>query len=137
MNGATTEPCARISRPPISTVTMMIGSSQNLRRSPRNLHIWTTTSIPPPWGSSEQVAEAVYGRAGRLAALPVGRRRRLVAPGERIAPERAHQKRHRREDDEEDDAHDDRAHHLVQQLAEFHPGALERRQQLGTQHRDQ
>src|SRR5688500_20195570 len=45
MNGATTEPCASTSRPPMTTVTMMIGSSQYLRRAPRNRHIWIAKSI--------------------------------------------------------------------------------------------
>src|SRR5919204_1916047 len=103
MNGATTEPWARIKRPPISTVTMMIGSSQNLRRAPRNLHIWITTSMF--LSSSERIAEAVFRGTGRVAALPVRRGGALVAARERIASRRAHEERHGREDAEEDDSH--------------------------------
>src|SRR3954465_2649858 len=104
MNGATTEPCARISSPPMSTVTMMIGSSQNLRREPRNLHIWKTMSIAI---SLERVREAVVGRPRRIAPLPVRRRGRVDGPVERVAAGEAHDQRDRREDDEEDDGHDD------------------------------
>src|SRR5262245_20944564 len=122
MNGATTEPWARISSPPMSTVTMMIGSSQNLRRAPRNLHIWRTKSIAAL--SLEQVLEAVFRRPGRIAPLPVRRRRRLVAPGERVAAREPHEEGDRREDAEEDDAHHHRAHDSVEELAELHPAVL-------------
>src|SRR5438067_10214622 len=102
MNGATTEPWARTRSPPINTVTMMIGSSQNLRRAPRNFHIWNTRSM----GTSEEIGEAVVGRSRRVAALPVRRCGRVVAAIERIAPGEPHHDRNRREDGEENDAHD-------------------------------
>src|SRR5215210_1108398 len=115
MNGATTEPCASARSPPRSTLTRMIGSSQNLRRTPRNRHIWNTKSIRL---SLEKVPEAVVVRTGRVAALPVGRRGGLEAAGHRVAADGAHDQRGGREHAKENDAHHHRAHHVVQELAE-------------------
>src|SRR5258706_15458803 len=133
MKGPTTAPCARIKSPPMSTVTMMIGSSQNLRSAPRNLHIWKTISIA---FSLEKVLEAVVGRARGLAPFPVRRRRRVEAARQRVALREAHDERHRREHAEEDDPHHDRAHHAVEKLAELHPGVLERREPVRARQRD-
>src|SRR5918994_5628625 len=100
MNGATTEPCASIRSPPSSTVTTMIGSSQNLRRAPRKRHIWTTKSIC--LSLLEHVAEAVVSRPRRVAPDPVARQPGVEAPGHRVAAEGAHHHRHGREQAEED-----------------------------------
>src|SRR6185503_15596562 len=100
MNGATTEPCASTSSPPSSTVTTMIGSSQNLRRAPRKRHICITKSIAR--SLSEHVLEAVVRRPGRVAVHPVGGSRGLPAPLHRVAPGLAHEVADRGEDGEED-----------------------------------
>src|SRR4051794_25639187 len=109
MNGATTEPCARTSKPPSTTVMTMMGSSQNLRREPRNCQICITKSIS---NLLEHVPIAVVRRSGRGAVDPVARLRRLEAPAHRIAPQGPHHHADRRENCEEDDAQHERAHHF-------------------------
>src|SRR6185295_3847184 len=126
MKGATTEPFASTSSPPSSTLTNMIGSIQNFRRAPRKRHICVTNSIVV-W-LLEHVAETVVGRPGRGAAFPVARALRLEAPLHGVAAEGAHRDPDRRENDEENQPHHHRADHVVHQLAELHPGALERRE---------
>src|SRR5436190_15266783 len=103
MNGATTEPCASTSRPPSTTEMTMIGSSQYLRRAPRNCHICITKSMGRNLSCLEHVAVAVVGRARRLARHPVARLAGLEAPAHRVAAEGAHQHGDRGEDGEEDD----------------------------------
>src|SRR4051812_20725145 len=108
MNGATTEPCASTSRPPSTTEMTMMGSSQYLRRAPRNCHICITKSI---FDLLEHVPVAVLRRSRRLALDPVARRSRREAPAHRVAPEGAHQEPHRGENREEDHPEHERAHH--------------------------
>src|SRR3981189_1811155 len=128
MNGATTEPWASTSRPPRTTLMMMMGSSQYLRRAPRKCHICVTKSI---FRLLEHVPVAVVRRSRRIAFDPVARLRRLEAPAHRVASERAHQQSYRREYGKEDHAEHDRANHAPQQLAQLHPGAVERREPCG------
>src|SRR5258706_9146724 len=118
MKGPTTAPCARIKSPPMSTVTMMIGSSQNLRSAPRNLHIWKTISIA---FSLEKVLEAVVGRARGLAPFPVRRRRRVEAARQRVALREAHDQRHQREHAVEDAPHHHQAHPADDELDDLPP----------------
>src|SRR5688572_28104046 len=123
MKGATAEPCASTSKPPSSTLTTMIGNSQNLRRASRKRHIWTTKSIFSTL--LEHVAEAVFARAGRLARHPVAAPPRLEAAVHGVAAGEAHDDAHRREHGEEDQPQHHRADDAVEERAEAHPGAVE------------
>ena len=39
MKGAMTDPCAKINKPPNSTITIMMGASQSFLRARKNAHI--------------------------------------------------------------------------------------------------
>src|SRR5687767_5279537 len=134
MNGATTEPCASTSSPPRTTVMVMMGSSQYLRRAPRKRHIWTTKSMRT---SLEHVFEAAVGGSRRVAVDPVGLPLRLEAPRQRIPPGRAHDPGGRGEDAEINDPEHHGAHEAVQERTEGHPGAVERREPLRARQGDQ
>src|SRR5688572_18279952 len=113
MNGATAEPCASTSRPPSTTLMTMIGSSQYLRRAPRNFHICTTRSIAC---LLEHVPVAVVRRARRIAFDPVARRGGVPLAAHRVAAEQAHHHpeggEHAEENHPQHDGADDAAHQL-------------------------
>src|SRR3546814_11465567 len=91
MNGATAEPWVSTTRPPNSTITSSIGSSQNFLRIRRNRHSSARKDI----GVSELIG---HGRAGvglGVARDPVAGGVGLEAPVQRILAEQPQQQRRR------------------------------------------
>src|SRR5829696_7063983 len=82
MKGATAEPCARTSSPPMPSSTIMIGSIQNFLRSDMK----PQKSIRKVMGSSSVRAAHANGRFGfgRLTDDPVTLRLRLEAEREQL-----------------------------------------------------
>ena len=111
MNGAIAEPCARTSSPPSSSITMMMGSSQNFLRARRKRH----SSLQKGHGrdSVRTGSAARPARARRLALDPVGPGFRLESALHRVPARQAHHHADRRDDDEEHDAEHDRADDAV------------------------
>src|SRR5688500_565998 len=126
MNGATAEPWARTSRPPSTTLITMIGSSQNLRRAPRNFHIWTTKSMGRYL--LVHVPETVVGRTGRVALHPIALGGGVELARHGVAPDDPHHHAGGGKDAEKDHPENDRADDGIHERAELHPGAVERRQ---------
>src|SRR3546814_10513698 len=93
MNGATADPWVSTTRPPNSTITSSIGSSQNFLRIRRNRHSSARKDI----GVSELIG---HGRAGvglAVARNPVAGGLGIEAPVQRILAEQPQQQRRRGE----------------------------------------
>src|SRR6516164_4752729 len=113
MNGATAEIWLNTTRPPSSSITSMMGSSQYFLRTLRKAHSSIRTDIGAP--RSEHVLQALRLRTGRRAMDPVARRLRIPLEAQQVLAREAQQQRGRGDDDEEQDAHDDGVHDPVQQ----------------------
>src|SRR5262245_26869052 len=127
MNGAITEPCARISRPPSTSIATISGSSHSFFRTRRNAHSSRRNDMQD---ASELVLERLGRGARRIAFDPVG----ILGTAtkvELVAAESAGHDGDRRDQHEEDDSKDDGAHDLAQQYAEREPCPIQWRQQCG------
>src|SRR4029453_4061553 len=111
MNGATTDPWAKIRSPPSTTRPRMIGRSQSFLRALRKAHSSFRKDMV---AFLELLLERIGWRSRRLAVDPVRRGVRVVATLERIAAHEAHDECDRNEHEREHHEEHDGAHHGVQ-----------------------
>src|SRR5215213_3889144 len=126
MKGATAEPCARTSSPPMPSSTIMIGSIQNFLRSDMK----PQKSIRKVMVSSSVRAAHANRRFGfgRLADDPVALRLRLEIEREQLLLHQAQNEREGRDPEKINDAEHDRADDAPEQHAELEPELVQRRQ---------
>src|SRR5262252_4403443 len=115
MNGATTDPCARIRSPPSTTRPRMIGSSQSFLRALRKSHSSFRKDMV---AFLELLLERIGRWPRRTAVDPVGGGVGVVAALERIAAHDAHDECDRNEHAREHHEEDHRAYDGVQRHAE-------------------
>src|SRR5690606_923358 len=109
MNGASTEPCAKISSPPISTITMMIGSSHHFFRTRMKAHSSRINPVLLMRLSRSELAFQVAAAMRSVAIDPVAWPRRSH---QWVAAQRAPEDPRRRQHQEVEQAHEDRRRNL-------------------------
>src|SRR5687767_15053666 len=120
MKGATAEPCASTSRPPIAKTIRMIGSNQNFLRTRMNIH----SSLRNAMATSELVRKAVRIRSRRGAIDPIAAARRVILSAHGVPAGAPFHPSERRNHEEEQYAEHDRTDDPVEHLREFHPGSV-------------
>src|SRR5688500_5539694 len=128
MKGATAEPCASTSRPPMPSSTTMIGSIQNFLRSDRKAQksIRKVAMVMSSIGAAQ--ARGCVHFCG-LADDPVAVRGRIEIEREEFLARQPHDEGDGRDPKEIDDAEHDRAYDAAEQQTELEPELVQRREQ--------
>src|SRR5438552_12227211 len=121
MNGATTDPLVRTTRPPNTAMTTSSGMSQNFLRARMN----PIRSLIKDIGTSERLLERIDGGALLVLLDPIAIAPLASAP-HRVNPERAHDKTGRDHAEHEYGSEEKRVRDLVKQETEPAPAAIER-----------
>ena len=127
MNGATTEPFARISRPPSVTIMMTMGSSQSFFLALRNTH---SSLINDILDTSELVFVRIRLRSDRVSCDPERVGDPLAQP-ELVASRQSRDDGNGGDHQEKYRAHDDGANDEPEQESEHEPRPVERSEQPG------
>src|SRR6266581_8198246 len=125
MNGASADPCAKISSVPTTSITRTIGSNHHFLRTRMNAHNSPAKVIRPIFRSSLELVfhscpALVVGSARDPEAL------RRAGAQQRILARESSEQTGRRQDGEVDDAHEDRRRDLGHRGGESHPGPVNR-----------
>src|SRR5215467_10912060 len=122
MKGAMTEPCAKISSPPMNSIRSTRGKSHNFLRTFKNVHSSTRNGIE---GLLELVPKAFRWRTRRVSGYPIRIDPRIESLVHRIPPCQPLDEAERRENEEIQDSQDDRTHYGMEQRGELHPEPVE------------
>src|SRR5215468_11185781 len=122
MNGAMTEPCAKISSPPMNSIRSTRGRSHNFLRTFKNVHSSTRNGIR---GLLELVPKAFRRRTRRLSGYPIRIDPRVEALSHRIPTGQPLNETEWRENEEIQDGQDNRTHDGMEQRGELHPEPVE------------
>src|SRR5215813_3644275 len=122
MNGAMTEPWAKISNPPMNSIRSTRGRSHSFLRIFKNVHSSTRNGID---GLLELVPKACRRRTRRFSGYPIRIDPRIELPPHRIPPRQPLNETEWRDNEEIEDGQDDRAHDGMEQRSELHPEPVE------------
>src|SRR5215471_3339899 len=122
MNGAMTEPCAKISSPPMNSIRSTRGRSHNFLRTFKNVHSSTRNDIR---GLLELVSKAFRRRARRFSGDPIRIDPRIESLPHRIPPRQPLNETEWCENEEIQNGQDDRTHYGMEQRGELHPEPVE------------
>src|SRR5215510_5550109 len=122
MNGAMTEPCAKISSPPMNSIRSTSGRSHNFFRTFKNVHSSTRNGID---GLLELVPKTFRRRTGRFSGYPIRIDPRIESLPHRIPPRQPLNLTEWRDNEEIEDGQDDRTHYGIEQRSELHPEPVE------------
>src|SRR5262250_3246895 len=122
MKGAMTEPCAKISSPPMNNIRSTRGRSHNFLRTFKNVHSSTRNGIE---GLLELVPKAFRRRTRWFSGYPIRIAPRIESLAHRIATRQPLNETEWREDQEIQDGQDDWTHDGMEQRGELHPDPVE------------
>src|SRR5262245_15972767 len=122
MNGAMTEPCAKISSPPMNSIRSTRGRSHNFLRTFKNVHSSTRNGID---NLLELVPKAFRRRTRRFSGYPIRIDPRIESLPHRIPPRQPLNETERRENEEIQNGQDNRTHYGMEQRSELHPETVE------------
>src|SRR5215813_6144255 len=122
MNGAMTEPWAKISNPPMNSIRSTRGRSHNFLRTFKNVHSSTRNGIN---GLLELVPKAFRRRTRRFSGYPIRIDSRIDSLPHRIPPRQPLDETEWRENEEIQDGQDNRTHYGMEQRGELHPDPVE------------
>src|SRR5215467_13976633 len=122
MNGAMTEPWAKISSPPMNSIRSTRGRSHNFFRTFKNVHSSTRNGID---GLLELVPKAFRRRTRRVSGYPIRIGSRIDSSPHRIPPRQPLGETKWRENEEIQNGQDDRTHYGMEEGGERHPEPVE------------